>query len=247
MQASACDAVPRRMPNVFCRYHLRTTDPDAARSFYVDAVGLDFTEDGSLLAVWPLHEQARARGAPAHWLGHIDVTDVATTVQQLLADGSQLLGPPLLRGDDGEAFAVLRDPCEAVVAIRETSRHGGREPVAWHQLHTRDLDRSWALYSELFGWVRAGTVEVGQLEGGHRTFRWNGARKDVGSIANTARLPGVHPHWLFYFPVADLGSTLAKVTLCGGRALTPVVLPNGDRIVACEDPQGAAFGLIQRA
>ena len=235
------------MRSAFCRYDLRTTDPDAARAFYVDAVGLEFPEDGSILAVWPLHEQARARGVPAHWLGQVGVTDLATTVQQLLDQGSQLLGPPLLRGKDGEAFAILRDPCEAVVAVRETSRRARREPVLWHQLHTRDLDRSWALYSELFGWLQAGTVDVGEPEGGHRMFRWHGADKDVGSMANTARLPEVHPHWLFYFPVPDLESTLARVSVRGGRALAPVVLPNKYRIAACEDPQGAAFGLVQPA
>ncbi len=235
-----------RQHATFCRYHLRTTDPDAARSFYTDVVGLDFSEDG-ILAVWPLHEQARARGAPAHWLGFIGVTELSTTVQRLLASGSQLLGPASLCAEDGEVFAILRDPCEAVVAIRDTSRPAGREPVAWHQLHTRDLDRSWALYSELFGWMNAGTLEVGEAEGGQRLFRWNEAGKAVGSMANTARLPGVHPHWLFFFPVADLASTLAKVTARSGSALAPVVLPNGDRFAACEDAQGAAFGLIQLA
>jgi predicted enzyme related to lactoylglutathione lyase len=232
------------MGSRFCRYHLRTTDPEAARSFYVGAVGLDFADD--TLAVWPLHEQARARGAPAHWLGHIAVTDLAATVQALLERGSQLLGPPLLRGEDGEAFAILRDPCEAVVAVRETSRRPGREPIVWHQLHTRDRERSWAVYAELFGWSLAGTVEIGEVEGGHRLFRWDGADGKVGSLGNTARLPGVHPHWLFYFPVPDLERTLAAVSERGGRALAPVVVPNGDRLAACEDPQGAAFGLLER-
>jgi predicted enzyme related to lactoylglutathione lyase len=235
------------MTRAFCRYDLRTTDPDSARDFYVDAIGLVFAEERSSLAVWPLHEQARARGAPAHWLGQIGVADLAATVQRLLAKGSQLLGPPLLRGADGEAFAILRDPCEAVVAVRESSRHERREPVAWHQLHTGDLERSWALYSELFGWSQAGTFDVGDAEGGHRIFRWHAAGKDVGGMANTARLEGVHPHWLFFFPVANLERTLAEATARGGRARAPVVLPNGDRLVACEDPQGAAFGLVQLA
>src|SRR5687767_5667400 len=146
------------MSAVFCRYDLRTTDPAAARGFYLGALGLDVSEAGSLLAVWPLHEQARARGAPAHWLGHIGVTDLAATVQQLLARGSQLLGPAQLRGADGEAFAILRDPCDAVVAVRESSSPARPGPVAWHQLHTRDLDRSWAIYADLFGWSPAGTL-----------------------------------------------------------------------------------------
>jgi predicted enzyme related to lactoylglutathione lyase len=33
----------------------------------------------------------------------------------------------------------------------------------------------------------------------------------------------------------------------GGRVLEGVVLPNGDRIAPCEDPQGAAFGLLTPA
>lgn len=224
------------MTTAFCRYELRTTDVDAARAFYKEAIGLDLYL--SPLTVWPLHEQARARGAPAHWLGSIGVTDLAPTVKQLVDRGSQLLGPPALRGEDGEAFTILRDPGEAVVAVRETTRLAGGAPVAWHHLHTRDLDRSWAVYSEIFGWQQAGTI------GDQRVFRWNGA--DVGTMASTARLPGVHPHWLFFFPVSDLESTLVKVSARGGRSLPPVLLPNGDRMVGCEDPQGAAFGLVQR-
>jgi hypothetical protein len=64
-------------------------------------------------------------------------------------------------------------------------------------------------------------------------------------MANTARWPGVHPHWLFHFPVADLEAALAAVRARGGRALAPNLLPSGDRVVACEDPQGAAFGLLE--
>jgi predicted enzyme related to lactoylglutathione lyase len=230
----------------FGRYDLRTTDPDAARAFYVDAVGLDFAGDDAGLAVWPLHEQARARGAPAHWLGSIDVADVPTAVQQLLDAGSESLGPAPLRRADGETFATVRDPCGAVVAVRDGSGRASRGPVAWHQLHTRDVDRSWELYSQLFGWSRAGTIDVAGPEGEHRVFRWSAAGDDVGSMANTARLPGVHAHWLFYFPIADLDRTLTRVVACGGRALAPFVLPDGDRIAACEDPQGAAFGLVRR-
>ena len=237
---------------MFCRYDLRTTDPDAARSFYSDVVGLDFTEarssdEPSVLAVWPLHEQARARGAPAHWLGHIGVADVEAMVHRLLALGSERLGPTV-RANDGTAFAALRDPLGAVVAVRESTRRPRRAPVVWHQLHTRDLDRSWAVYSELFGWTHTETRDVADPVGGHRMFAWDGSGKSVGSMANTARWPGVHAHWMFYFPVADLEGSLAKVLAAGGRVVaSAMVLPNGDRIAPCEDPQGAAFALHQSA
>jgi predicted enzyme related to lactoylglutathione lyase len=238
--------------SVFCRYDLRTTDPDAARGFYSDAVGLDFTEapsagDNSMLAVWPLHEQARARGAPPHWLGQIGVTDVDATVRRLVELGAERLGPTL-RAKDGIPFAMLRDPFGAVVAVRASTQRPGRAPVAWHQLHTKDLDGAWAVYAELFGWTHTETLDIADPPGGHRMFAWGGSGKNVGSIANTARWAGVHTHWLFYFPVADLEDSMAKVRAKGGRVLgNPAVLSNGDRLAPCEDPQGAAFGLHHSA
>ncbi len=71
----------------------------------------------------------------------------------------------------------------------------------------------------------------------------------VGSMANTARLPGVHPHWLYFLPtVAGIDGTIAKVRARGGEIIAnQATLPNGDRIVPCHDPQGAAFGLCQSA
>jgi predicted enzyme related to lactoylglutathione lyase len=237
----------------FCRYDLRTTDPDAARIFYTEVVGLDFADDApsseepSVLAVWPLHEQARARGAPPHWLGQIGVADVEATASRLVALGSEPLGPTR-RAQDGTAFAVVRDPSGAVVAVRASTRRARRAPVAWHQLHTRDLDRAWAVYSELFGWTHTETLDVADPAGGHKMFAWDDSGKSVGSIANTGRWPGVHPHWLFYFPVADLDASAARVQARGGRVVaSPALFPNGDRLAPCEDGQGAAFGLYQSA
>jgi predicted enzyme related to lactoylglutathione lyase len=234
----------------FCRYDLRTTDVEAARAFYTEVLGLEFgassPEEPSPLAVWPLHEQARARGAPAHWLGHIGVADVDAMAGALAARGSERFGPTL-RSADGTAFAMVRDPFGAVLAVRATTEKPRRPPVAWHQLHTRDLEGSWAAYSELFGWIHTETLDVPDPPGGYRLFAWEGSGKTVGGMGNTARSPGVHAHWLFCFPVPDLDACAVDVRARGGTVGSPVVLPNGDRLVPCEDPQGAAFGLYQRA
>lgn len=244
--------------SVFCRYSLRTTDPDAARAFYSEVVGLNLppggSEDASLLEVWLLHERARSRGAPAHWLGHIGVTDVEATVARLVEHGSERLGPTVVT-NDGTAYATFRDPFGAVVAVRASAQAPAHLPVTWHQLHTTDLDRAWAIYAELFGWKHTETLDVADPVGGHRIFAWGDtdrgadgdAEKSVGSMANTARWQGVHAHWLYHFAVADLDASLAKARAHGGRVLSPIALPNGDRLAACEDPQGAAFGLIQVA
>ncbi len=44
----------------------------------------DGTSETSVLEAWPLHEQARARGAPPHWLGHIAVASVDESVSRLV-------------------------------------------------------------------------------------------------------------------------------------------------------------------
>jgi predicted enzyme related to lactoylglutathione lyase len=237
------------MTSMFCRYDLRTTDPDAAQAFYSDVVGLDLTpgpsqDEPSMLAVWLLHEQARARGAPAHWLGQLGVGDLDATVRRLVELGGERLGPTV-QAKDGTAYATLRDPGGAVVAVRASTEKPRGAPVAWHQLHTRDLDRAWAAYSELFGWTHTETLDVADVGGRLRMFAWDDSGKSVGGMANTARAPEVHAHWLYFFPVADLDGRVAKVRAKGGRVGKLAVLPNGDRIAPCGDPQGAAFGLLQ--
>lgn len=236
---------------MFCRYDLRTTDPDAARVFYADVVGLDFAagtdpaaaDDPSCIAVWLLHEQARARGAPPHWLGQIGVTRVEATRDRFVELGAERLSPPI-QGPDGVTYATLRDPHGAVVAVRESRKTSPRSPVAWHHLHTSDLDRSWAAYAELFSWRHTETVEAVDPPGGFHLFAWDSGSESIGSMANTARAPGIHPHWLFYFSVADIEAAVAKVTSNGGTVSSAIAtLPNGARIVACEDGQKCAFGL----
>lgn len=230
---------------MFGRYSLRTIDVDAAVTFYREAVGLDFSTPATTsgIEVWPLHEQARARGAPPHWLGQLAVPDLEATVTRLLGLGAERLGPTVT-GQEGVSWATLRDPNGAVVAIRQSTPAPERSPVAWHHLHVRDADRAWTIYAEVFGLQLTDTVEMEGIEGAIRMFAWEPSGETVGSIARTARSPGVHVHWLYYFPVADLDASLALVSAKGGKTLAPIDLPDGNRLAACEDPQGAAFGLF---
>lgn len=133
---------------------------------------------------------------------------------------------------------------------------GGHEPSAdggaptrpaWHQLHTRDLEAAWALYAGTFGWAHRQTLEARDVDGGYRLFSWSPDGAIVGGVGNTARRAGVHAHWMFCFPVAELDAAAERVRTLGGTAMAPVALPDGRRVVGCEDPQGAAFGLVERA
>lgn len=233
---------------MFCRYVLRTTDEPAARRFYAEAIGLELpggAAPGSVLEAGPLHERARAAGAPAHWLGQLAVADVDEATSRLVERGAERLGPTV-RVDERVCYATVRDPFGAVVAVRQETARAAEAPVAWHQLHTRSAARAAQVYSELFGWVHTQTVDVADPEGGHRLFAFAADQPPVAAIANTARWPGVHTHWLFYFAITDLDAAVARVRALGGTALDPTPMPGQPfRLTACEDPQGAAFGLLE--
>ena len=151
-----------------------------------------------------------------------------------------------MEAKDGTAFATLRDPFGAVVSVRARAEAPTDSPVEWCQLHTRDADRAWQVYSALFGWRAMETIEVAGLVGTQKIFACAEAGVAVGSIGSTALTPGVQPHWLFFFPTPDVESAAARVRALGGTAQDRVRLPDGSVFAACEDPQGAAFGLVRR-
>lgn len=213
---------------MFGAYELRTTDVAAAEAFYAAVVG-----GGVRIARLP--EQAAARGAPAHWLGSLVVPDVEVAVARMLALGGQRLGPP--------ASPIVRDPLGSVVAFAASGEPGR---VAWHELHTTDAARAWAIYGEGFGWTATGSYDPGLGVGPYRTFAWTPGGASVGGLVESARRPGVHPHWLFYLAVPDLERALAAA-IAGGAAHVhgPQPGPTGARVAALDDPQGAAIGLVE--
>jgi predicted enzyme related to lactoylglutathione lyase len=241
----------------FERYELRTTDLNAARAFYTDVFGLQFWR--AELSIVALPERAAAQGAPAHWLGHIGVRDVERTVGEMVALGGQQLGPMHRRGD-GSPAAVLRDPFGAVLAISDiapalrgraisisdqtSAVHG--DAVAWHLSCTRDHERAFAAYAALFGWSATELLDRGEL-GWHQHFAWDESRRTVGSMSDGARLPHVHPQWLFFFPVDDIAAAVARVRAHGGLVVDTMQTASGDLVAPCDDAQGAAFGLYQHA
>jgi hypothetical protein len=148
------------------------------------------------------------------------------------------------QGPGGERLAALKDAQGAVFAVSTASRAQRPDVIVWHELYTTDRERAWPGYSELFGWTETSTLQMGPPIGPYQLFTWAGAGRDMGAMANMARLPGVHTHWLFYVSVADLDAALEKTRALGGVVANgPMEVPGGGRVAQCEDPQGAAFAL----
>ncbi|MER2560160.1 MAG: hypothetical protein ABTQ32_05535 [Myxococcaceae bacterium] len=124
----------------FHHFELRTTDVAAARKFYEAVLAPLDALVSELLAV------ARARGAPAHWLGHLHVDDLERTTARFLEAGAERLGPARTSDDDAPIIG-LRDPFGAAVAltsrpVRATVRarpiHVSHAPESARQLYALD-------------------------------------------------------------------------------------------------------------
>lgn len=221
---------------------LRTTDVDKARTFYAAVLG---TQDAIFL---PLPEQAQARGARPHWLGYIDVPELDAALATASARGATRLGPSW-RTADGWDAAVVRDPGGAVVALAKASPESSRSGplVVWHQLNVQHVLRAKDFYRELFGWrcdEPAGAPIAGAI---NHPFAWQSGTAIVGAMAEIAGRPGIHAHWLYHFAVPSLNDALEQVRSLGGLALPPIELAGGVRVAVCDDAQGAAFALLERA
>lgn len=225
----------------FFHYTLRTTDVAAARAFYSAVLG----DTGAEMV--PLHEQALARGARPHWLGFLEVAEVDLASSKFVARGAVPLGPKWLNPRGLEA-SVMRDPGGAVVALGKPAAADGAEgpcpKVAWHVLNTADVERAKANYGELFGWEFKQPIDLAE-QGVLQPFSWQPGGVAVGALIDIAHRPGVHPHWLFHFPVAALDPALAAVRAGGGLVIGPFTLASGTRFAVCDDAQGAAFALLE--
>jgi predicted enzyme related to lactoylglutathione lyase len=115
--------------------------------------------------------------------------------------------------------------------------------VVWRMLHVKDEAGAFAVYGDVFGWTPIDT----RLANGRReqAFAWDAGGIAAGSIANTASLPGVHAHWMFFFATNALDDALTRVHEAGGLTLPVIERADGSRVAPCEDPQRAAFGLYQ--
>lgn len=216
----------------FCRTVLRTTDVPAAGAFY-DAV-LGHRADG----IVPLPPAALERGAPAHWLGFIDVSGAGGTeamTARFIGRGATRLGThgALFRDAGGAVMSLTDEPGES------------HAHIAWRLLQTHDADGTARRLSDLFGWTLRDAQELGR-EGRVLPFSYAADEPVAGVIHDLGAFPERHPAWLHFFAVPSLEASMAAVRANGGVVVNSTTAPSGDRLAVCDDAQGAAFGLVER-
>lgn len=235
-------------------------DPKAAIAFYTESVGWrtqPFGEDGSY-TMWvsgqgPLGGvmalPPEAAGAPASWLGHVQVADVDAAVARATELGGKVCNPPTDVPTVGR-FAVVADPQGAMISLfkpagpmelHDLSKEG---EIVWNELITTDDGAALRFYGELLGWTVMDTMDMGPM-GTYSLYGVGGTM--LGGVMKAPPGAPMPPTWFFYAETADLDAALARATRQGAKVLFgPSEIPGG-RMVQLLDPQGAAFAFHQAA
>ena len=104
-----------------------------------------------------------------------------------------------------------------------------------------DAESAFGFYETLFGWTKAGAVDLGAT-GTYQMFATGG-----GAVGGMMTKPeqAVGFGWRYYIRVDSIAEAARRIVAAGGSVVhAPSQVPGGDWIVGGVDPQGAAFALV---
>jgi predicted enzyme related to lactoylglutathione lyase len=243
----------------FLWYELMTTDTAAAKAFYTKAIGWEsqpfpgpiqynlwMNGEMPVGGMMALPDEAKAGGAPSHWIPYVGTPDVDGTVDRAKTLGAKVYVPPTDIPDVGR-FAVLGDPQGAIFAVYRPGSEPAPEidpPVghtSWHELATTDQKAGFAFYQNLFGWENQQEMDMGPI-GTYLMFGRNG--RMYGGVYNKPADMPAPSHWMLYFRVNDVNEATPRLQSLGATLLNgPMEVPGGDLIATFLDPQGAGFSI----
>lgn len=196
---------------------------------------------------------------PLQWMPHIQVADVAASVQRALALGGSALMQA--KADDGTShWAVLRDPNRAafgivpVIPAEAIPPVAGAEPgdgapsvgrIAWLDLTVSDGSTTRDFYAQVIGWA----VQPLEMEdGGERYADYVMLGSDGNPAAGVCHARGANaglpPVWMLYLPVGDLAESLRRVEEEGGTIVKVTQGEDGKYVYAAiQDPVGVYLAL----
>lgn len=239
---------------------LQSSDPDAAQRFYGSLFGWDaetvpdaggyafFRKAGKMVAgVGPIMGDPSQQ--PSAWSIYVGTTDAAAIAQKVRDAGGTVVIEPMEVMDAG-SMAMFQDPTGAYFGVWQPKGHGGAEvfnepgSLTWTELETTDVEADKRFYSSVFGW---GAETHGSGDQAYTEWQLNG-RSMAGMMQMGSNFPpGVPPHWLVFFAVADCEGTVNHAKELGAQVMVPpTTIPQGTFAVM-GDPTGAAFAVIQMA
>ncbi len=194
----------------FVWYELTTTDTSAALAFYGKVFGWDARDSGlpgmkylllsaasvELGGMLSLADAGCDTATPPFWLGYIGSDDVDKDAARVKAAGGKVHSEPADIPGIGR-FAVVADPHGASFVLfrgAATDQMPAAAPaytpghIGWRELHAGNGEEAFAFYSEMFGWTKAETMDMGPL-GIYQIYAINGESAG-GMMTKMADTPG---------------------------------------------------------
>jgi predicted enzyme related to lactoylglutathione lyase len=239
----------------FVWHELITPNGAGAHEFYGKTLGWTrqgWEHDASYqmfaAANGPFGATIERRDAVPHWLPYVGVTDVDATVDAAMRLGATVTTPATELPNAGR-FAVLADPQGAEFGVHGSPGEPRPEPpvtygdFSWHELATNaTVDEAFGFYSELFGWDKVDTYDMGPA-GAYLLFGRNGQRLGGMFKKGDTGKPGP-AYWVGYVRVKDVDRTVEAMKDARAAVLNgPMEVPGGDRIAQLADPHGAFFAV----
>lgn len=241
---------------------LGTTDLDAAKTFYHDIFGWNFTSMGEEFGNYQIvdvgvpvggaalntNEQGElAPSMPAAFTVYLRTDDIAATIDQVTEHGGQEFVPPMAVGDMG-SMAIVAAPSGAAFGLWQVDTFTGFDTsgqvgtAVWFDSMSTDFDADAEFYRTVFGWQN--TPEP-MAEGMRYITNAPGDAARAGLMDAVGMLPdGVPSHWQVSFAVEDTDATVAAIEERGGSVLMAAEDSPYGRYAVVADPLGAAFGVI---
>ncbi|WP_426750711.1 VOC family protein [Myxococcus sp. Y35] len=241
----------------FVWHDLVTNDPAAAKRFYGELFGWEFTDiRGGTRPYSLIRAQGRWIGGIVHpanatekregalWLGYLSVPDVDRAVTEVSARGGKTLDGPVDLRNIGRA-AVVADPQGAAVGFvrskpGDPADNGVPEEghFLWMEYLAQDPVAATDFYKTLLGYE----VRERPLGGGPHYVLAQGPHPRGGVLANPVK--GARPNWLTYVRVKDPGALANRAQALGGRVLmAPRPDARGGSLALIADPSGAVLAL----
>jgi len=255
--------ISKHTPGTFCWVELSTTDQNAAKKFYSELFGWSINDvpmgpDGvytifqlngkDVAAACGQQPEQTSQGIPPNWLSYIAVESADDTAKAIAgAGGSVMMGP--FDVNDAGRMAVAQDPTGAIFSIWQPGRNIGvgvkneNNAMCWQELATGDVEAAKKFYSTVFGWDPQ-TKGVGTPA--EYTEIYFGGQPMGGMMQIKPEWGNMPPNWTVYYDVADCDACVAKAESLGGRiCMPPTDIPQTGRFAVIQDPQGAAFNIIE--
>ena len=239
-----------------CWVDYGAVDLEAARSFYGDLFGWQFTggdeQYGGYLNATSGERLVAGLGprmeesAPVAWTTYFATGDSEAAAGRITAAGGTVVLPPMDVEPYGRMTIAL-DPQGNGFGLWEAREHTGfqryNEPgsVTWNEAAADDPDAARAFYAAVFDFTYDDVPEAG----GYTTFRTEDRTPEHPLGGLGAVFPEAPRGWTVCFAVTSTDGAVAAVESAGGKTVMAPEDSSFGRFAVVTDPWGAAFSVLQ--